>query len=63
MSAGHRYDPVRAERVLGPAAIAKAREDAAAAPPLSTEVRERLRTVFASARVARSTAAKPSDAA
>ncbi|WP_200303508.1 hypothetical protein [Streptomyces adelaidensis] len=43
----------RAERLLGPAAVARARQIADAAPPLRPEVREQLRAVFASARTAR----------
>lgn len=63
MSAGHRYDPAKAERVLGEAAMKAARRNAATAPPLSVELREQIRAVFASARVTRPKAPRPADAA
>lgn len=44
------FNRAEAERLLGPAAVAKARALADAAPPLSIEQREQLRAVFASAR-------------
>ncbi|MDR3081971.1 MAG: hypothetical protein LBV60_13800 [Streptomyces sp.] len=47
MTAGHRYDPARAQRTLGAAVIETARRRAAEAPPLSNEVREQLRALFA----------------
>lgn len=46
----------KAGRLLGSAAIERARQIVDAAPPLRPEVREQLRAVFASARTARPTA-------
>ncbi|MGV9282177.1 hypothetical protein [Streptomyces sp. NPDC003730] len=39
-----------AERLLGPVVVENVRREVEAAPPLSTEQREQLRAVFASAR-------------
>jgi hypothetical protein len=52
MSAEPEFSREKAERLLGPAAIARARQIVDAAPPLSPEVREQLRALFASARTA-----------
>jgi hypothetical protein len=57
MSTEAEFSREKAERLLGPAAIARARQIVDAAPPLSPEVREKLRAVFATARTARPAAA------
>jgi hypothetical protein len=61
MSTEPEFSREKAERLLGPAAIARARQIVDAAPPLSPEVREQLRALFASARTA--PPASPSKAA
>jgi hypothetical protein len=53
VSAGYRYDPVHAERILGRAVMEAADREAAEAPPMTAEVREQLRALFASARINR----------
>lgn len=53
MSAGPLFDRAEAERRLGPAAVAAARRNAAAAPPLRPEQIEFLRGLFASVRFAK----------
>ena len=51
MSAAPRFSREEAERRLGPAAVEAMRRNVAAAPPFSPEIRERLRELFATARV------------
>jgi hypothetical protein len=51
--AAPRFSLAEAERRLGPAAIAAARRSVEAAPPVRPEVREQIRSVFMSARIAR----------
>ena len=61
MNAAPAFSRARAEQILGPAAIEKARRIVDAAPPLRPELREQLRAVFASARAIESQ--PPADAA
>lgn len=61
MSAVPAFSRARAEQLLGPAAVEKARRVVDAAPPLRPELREQLRAVFASARALENQA--PADAA
>lgn len=51
---GPQFNRADAERRLGPAAIEQARLNVAAAPPLRPELREQLRSLFASAHFAES---------
>lgn len=53
MTAPEDFTFAEAERLLGPAAMERARQIVAAAPPLRPEQREQLRALFASARTAR----------
>lgn len=53
MSGTPEFSRAKAERTLGPAGVEAARRVVAAAPPLSPELREQVRAVFASTRVAR----------
>ncbi|MFH9368112.1 hypothetical protein ACH4K8_20820 [Streptomyces anulatus] len=48
---GQEFSRAAAELLLGPAAVAEIRRQAKEAPPLRQEQRERIRAVFASARV------------
>ncbi|MFI1702018.1 hypothetical protein ACH419_39560 [Streptomyces bobili] len=50
---GPGFSLAEAERRLGPAAIEVARRNVDAAPPIRPEVREQIRSVFLSARIAR----------
>lgn len=52
MSAGPQFDRAEVERRLGPAAVAEAKRNAAAAPPLRPEQIAFLRGLFASVRIA-----------
>ncbi|MGW3913169.1 hypothetical protein ACWEBX_16880 [Streptomyces sp. NPDC005070] len=52
MSVGPLFGREEAERRLGPAAVERARQNVAAAPPLGPELREQLRALFASVRFA-----------
>lgn len=45
------FSRAEAERLLGPAAVARARQLVDEAPPLSPEIREKLRALFLSARM------------
>lgn len=45
------FSRAAAEELLGPSAVAEIRRQAEMAPPLRPEQRERIRAVFASARV------------
>lgn len=51
--AAPRFSLAEAERRLGPSAVEAARRSVEAAPPIRPEVREQIRAVFVSARIAR----------
>lgn len=48
-----RFSRAEAEKLLGPDVVEEIRREVAALPPLSTEQREQLRALFASARAIR----------
>ncbi|ELP70048.1 hypothetical protein STRTUCAR8_08641 [Streptomyces turgidiscabies Car8] len=59
MSAGPLFDREETERRLGPAAVAKSRRNAAAAPPLRPEQIAFLRGLYGSARIAEAHTSAP----
>jgi hypothetical protein len=63
MSGSQQFSRAAAEEDLGPLAVEAGRRQVDAAPPLRPELREQLRALFASARVARPAPLSAADAA